>query len=384
MNGRVVEHSGAMITVSDVGRAIADTCERIFRSHCGPEQLLRGEGDWNPDLWRELVDAGLTTALQPSGSSLGIAPEDALNIIALSGRFGAPVPLPETLLANWLAMTAGLAELDGVVTLAGADRRDAVEFKRSGNLVRISGSAAAVPWARFSQSVLLVASDEEGLQLAIVPISAITVANGENIAREPRDDIMIEATVGRDAIARLPHSMAFVRMLGATMRVLQITGALDEVLGMTIRYASTRVQFGRPISKFQAVQQNIAILGAQIAAARAAANDAARGFGDPAAYYAVAAAKARVSEAVGLASRIAHQVHGAIGITQEYGLHFLTKRLWAWRDEYGNEAEWSRILGQHLLRQGADELWPSLTHALRTGKNANLSHAAGRSDLAAE
>jgi acyl-CoA dehydrogenase len=126
------------------------------------------------------------------------------------------------------------------------------------------------------------------------------------------------------------------------------------------------VQFGRPIGKFQAVQQQLALAAAEVAAAGAAASAAAStaerdGFTAASTAFAVAAAKARAGEAAGEVARIAHQVHGAIGFTREHDLRLLTARLWAWRDEDGNEAHWQAELGATVLAAGADALWPMVT-----------------------
>ena len=55
---------------------------------------------------------------------------------------------------------------------------------------------------------------------------------------------------------------------------------------------------------------------------------------------------------------VAHQAHGAIGFTKEHVLHRFTRRLWAWRDEFGGESEWAFALGEMVARNGPDSLWP--------------------------
>ena len=75
----------------------------------------------------------------------------------------------------------------------------------------------------------------------------------------------------------------------------------------------------------------------------------------------VAVAKVRVGEAASNGAAIAHQVHGAMGFTYEHSLHHATRRLWAWREEFGNETLWAGRLGRLITEHGADELWPFIT-----------------------
>ncbi len=71
----------------------------------------------------------------------------------------------------------------------------------------------------------------------------------------------------------------------------------------------------------------------------------------------VASAKIRAGEAATRAAEIAHQVHGAIGYTEEHQLHRFTLRLWAWRDEFGSETEWASWVGAAVARIGGEGLW---------------------------
>jgi len=125
------------------------------------------------------------------------------------------------------------------------------------------------------------------------------------------------------------------------------------------------VQFGRPIAKFQAIQQQLALLAEQAAAASVAVESAATAVAAarPSASLAIAVAKIRAGEAAGKVAEIAHQVHGAIGFTHEHSLHRLTRRLWSWRDEFGTESQWSLDLGKEVMAAGADALWPTITQA---------------------
>jgi hypothetical protein len=54
-------------------------------------------------------------------------------------------------------------------------------------------------------------------------------------------------------------------------------------------------------------------------------------------------------------------VHGAIGFTYEHSLHFLTRRLWSWRAEFGGESRWAIALGRQVVARGAGALWEELT-----------------------
>ena len=147
---------------------------------------------------------------------------------------------------------------------------------------------------------------------------------------------------------------------------------MEWLLAQSVQYASDRVQFGKPIGKNQAIQQQLALLAGEVAAARVAAIVACAdaphadaphaGTTDCAAtVFSAAVAKIRCGEAASRAAAIAHQVHGAIGFTQEHPLHFATRRLWAWREQFGTDAQWAARLGRAAIQAGADGFWPALS-----------------------
>lgn len=151
--------------------------------------------------------------------------------------------------------------------------------------------------------------------------------------------------------------------LGAFVRVGLAAGAMDAILAMSVEHANTRVQFGKPLGKFQAVQQSLAVLAVEAAAvnvAGAACAAALDKYGSDGAMFEIAAAKLRTNQAIATGTAIAHQVHGAIGFTQDYALHPVTTSLMAWRSDCGNEAYWSTILGGLACANGGEGLWAEI------------------------
>jgi alkylation response protein AidB-like acyl-CoA dehydrogenase len=71
----------------------------------------------------------------------------------------------------------------------------------------------------------------------------------------------------------------------------------------------------------------------------------------------IAAAKSRSGEAAGAAASIAHQIFAAIGFTREHRLNLFTRALWSWRDEFGSEAQWNRVLGEAAQAGNGRALW---------------------------
>jgi acyl-CoA dehydrogenase len=194
------------------------------------------------------------------------------------------------------------------------------------------------------------------------------VVSDRNLALEPRDTLTFEAAPVAAAAPAPPAILGGVRLWGAMIRAAQMADALEAALALSVRYTTERQQFGRPISAFQAIQHNLAVVAAHAAAAGLAAANAFRAAeraaaggdrGDPS--FEIAVAKVRVGEAAGVVAGITHQAHGAIGFTYEHSLHFLTRRLWSWRAEFGGEGEWSAILGREVAARGGDALWPFLT-----------------------
>ncbi len=315
---------------------IAETCDRLFAEHLDAAVFANAESGVFPQaLWDAIVANGLNRILVPEaqgGSGLGW--EDAHVVLAAAGRHVAPVPLAETIAAGWLLGRAGIDISDGIVTLG----------------VPVGDGAMELPWGRHAGHAVVA----EAGSVRCVALDGAEISDDRNIGRDPRDRVT-GLEVGE--VTSDP-----VRAAGALARACQMAGAAAAVLDLCVDYANERVQFGRPIGRFQAIQQQLAVMASETAAAGVAARDACRAVdagGDIEA--AAASAKIRAGDAAGKAAMIAHQVHGAIGFTDEYRLHHLTRRLWAWRSEFGAEAHWAGLLGRRVISRGADNLWPDLT-----------------------
>jgi len=352
----------------DETRMLVESMDRLFEDHCTKQVADKAEAGTFPDaLWRAVSDSGV-----PLGgvADSGVDWSDLYAVLRVAGRYAAPIPLAETMLAAWMASSAGFSVTEQPMTVGPVRTGETLKLERDGNGWRLFGRASRLPWGRNAGAVALVATDPEGNPMIVFGDGvqgARLPAGGSNMAGDPRDTYEFAgAGLSGNEVAPAPPGVdqAALYRRGALARAVMMAGAMERALDTAVNYALERKQFGRPIGKFQAVQQNLAVMAGQVAAAGAAADAGveALSIDDPARQeFLVAIAKARVGDAATLASEIAHQVHGAIGFTKEYSLQLSTRRLWAWRDEFGGDTEWAAKVGAYVCAGGADALWPTLT-----------------------
>ncbi|MCU1690972.1 MAG: acyl-CoA dehydrogenase [Frankiales bacterium] len=354
------------MTSTDEDLAALEAAVRdVLDDHCTPARLAAAEGSTDLRLWDVLHDNGLTLVGVPeevggSGGSL----RDAATVLRVAGEYAAPVPLAESsLLAGWLLGVAGTPLPAGPVTTGHGE----VTASRAEGGWRLDGVLSRVAGARTAESLVLLARDADGGEhVGLLPVRQARLVEGHDLNGQGRDDVLV-AVVVADLVPVPAGTARELRLRGALSRALLIAGALDRALALTLRYAGERKQFGRSIGAFQAVQQSVALLAAETAAARAAVDGAVRELGaDPAssgAALAVAAAKVRTAQAASVGATVAHQVHGALGMTREHALRFSTTLLWSCRSEWGSEATWSEELADLAMAAGAEGTWPLLVPA---------------------
>jgi acyl-CoA dehydrogenase len=346
--------------MNEDAQLIGEAARRIFRE-LGQPQSLRGAAE-RDRLWKALDDVGLTRTwisedLGGSGASLA----DGFAVLRIAGESAVSVPLAESLLGGWLLQQAEIPVPEGILTLAPVDVRDRIELSDAGKL---SGVTRAVPFARESAQLAVLAVRDRRSYVGLLDASRCRIAEHSNVAGEARDTLSIEAL---KPIALAPVSIGLDEsmLMGAVARSVQMAGALNAILDLSVAYANERIAFERPIGKFQAIQHSLARLAGETAAAIAASGSAAEAIDsatcfDSAVFLEAASAKIRVGEAATAGAAIAHQVHGAIGLSQQHALHYFTQRLWAWRDDFGNESYWAARLGSLVASRGAEQLWPML------------------------
>ena len=352
--------------MTDTDRIMIETTTRIFQDLSDPQTVNNEDGDgWKQPLWSALEESGLTLTWVPDTlGGAGAEVSDGFDVLRVAGSFAVAVPLAETLLAGWLLSQAGLESPLGPMTVAPVRAEDRLTLGADGTL---TGTASRVPFARDAAHIAVLAHRGEDTVVALVDRAACAVADGESLADEAQDSVTFDGVTPLQ-VAGAPDGVdedALICM-GAAARSMQMAGALQAILDISVQYAKDRVAFERTISRFQAVQHNLARLAGEVAAAIAIAGSAADaiqragGISDRVVVE-VASAKIRVGEAAGEGAAIGHQVHGAIGFTLEHILHRFSRRLWAWRDDFGNESVWAVRLGTLVAAKGADELWPTLT-----------------------
>lgn len=372
-----------------VARIAADHCgTNVVRlselQACGAADDLQSSGHSGArvpaveSLWRELSAAGLDRAMAPeSAGGAGLGWREVLPLVLAVGEFAMPVPLAETLAAHALATACGrtLPEArtrPGQRVLPKGDDRLGLDPGRDANasLAALPGAAGFGRLMRAGETLvadevawgdrieILAGVDSRG---AVYLLQAADAAREDrcNQAGEIRSRMVWKASPG--AVGTVDSDA--VVTLGAALRAAQLAAAMRRAMAMTVRYAGEREQFGRPIGRFQAVQQQMAVMAELVVQASIGAElafDTAGSLPDP---VRAGCAKQVASANALQCAAIAHAVHGAIGITEEYDLQLFTRRLRAWAAEWGGAGHWAMALGARLVGDGPVSVWHAVIDA---------------------
>lgn len=314
----------------------------FFAEKCGQAVVTEAEAKiLDADLWSAVVDLGLPLIGVPeeaggSGGSL----QDLLVALRAAGGHAVPLPLVETNVAAWALARAGLDIPSGPLTIVPGDDRDSVVLQNQ----CLTGLAYDVPWARAATHVVTVVADGAGdMRLVMAEMAATDVSPGRDLANQPKDRVSFEKA--NVTSARWPGRPDELFLRGALLRSALMAGALEAVSALTRQYVRDRVQFGRPVGSNQAVQEHIVRLEQAATMSLLCVERAANAWRQDAPVFEVLSTKLVLNENATLAVRAAHQAHGAIGMTQEYRLQLLTRRLNSWSHEFGGRQALACRLG---------------------------------------
>jgi alkylation response protein AidB-like acyl-CoA dehydrogenase len=313
-----------------------------------------GAQEEDASVWPTAVELGwhLIGVDEEAGGAGGTLADLAV-VAAGLGRHGVSAPVVETAQAARLLADAGQAfDPEAPLTLWLGDGFTA---RQEGEGWLLSGSAAGVPWAGQAQTLLVAAATDGGEVLLRVDPTTLVVDGQHNLAGEARDTVTADAA--RAELVGDHEAVAAARRTARVLVVAATLGALEAAAAAAREHVLVREQFGKPLAAFQAVSHNVARMAAEVAAVRVALDQALGGQ-----EHRVLAARVLASRASTAVARTAHQLLGAMGITQEHHLHRATLRLWSWRDELVSEREAARELGEAALAAGPDGLWDWVVH----------------------
>lgn len=348
--------------MSELTNILEESVARLFNEQLDTAFLTSvEESGWPESLWDTVCELGLPTVLlDEDHGGMGATWSEAYVVVRRCGYAGVPLPIPEAIVGHWLAAQVGLDLPEGPVGII--PETMPVDAFAEGCF---SGTIPRIPWGRDAAYYLGITNEQE---VVVLGREGVDIECEDNLGHDPRDNVTFNnSPVTHRAATVLPGDG--LRWLCAMLRSAQIAGAGARCLEIGIEFTGQREQFGRPLSRFQAIQHHLAVMAGQLATAEAISAAAFHamdrygiGTGGRDAQFEIAAAKCRASDAVEPLTRIAHQVHGAIGFTYEYGLHFFTRRLWSWRAEIGGAGEWAEYLGRIAQAEGGDKVWSYITN----------------------
>lgn len=312
-----------------------DSADRFFSQECTPAQLRQIEQGIAPQaLWETLLSAGFADALVPeSAGGAGLTLADAWPMMFCMGRHGLPLPYAHSMLARaWLSHHAQVIP-EGSLTFAPFQ----VTVGHGGLIAHAVSFGLVADW-------VLVQQDQ---QVWLLPTADATVTPSGGHGTLDANLSWSPAVVERSMLGRWDRPQ-FRHLLALSTAVL-IAGAADRVFEMTLAHANQREQFGKPIGRFQALQQQISEVAELVFGTRMATEMACRSSDWQPTPMLAALAKSQASQSVARVTAVAHAVHGAIGVTQEYDLQLLTRRLNEWARVGGGQAYWSEQLGREVL-----------------------------------
>ena len=331
------------VQLNDLQTLLRDNAQKFLEREAPPARAraIEAAGEHDPDLWRQIVALGWTglSIAETHGGEGGTLLDLSVLLEQLS-RHAVLTPLPQTLLSaavierhadHELAaallprVIAGLtitpALLEGEGTLRGAI---ATVYEDG----RVSGTKRFVEHGRTSDVYLVAAVSGGEPGLALVPLDQPAVSQLRLVTTGglPQATVRYDGATAEGWIDGA-EAVEYLRLLGSALAAFECYAHAQKALDMAVDYVQIRVQFGRPIGSFEAVQQRCADIATLVEASRFLTRELLYHFDqdsvDPAQ---VARVKAIAARAVTETTMWAHVLHGGVGFMAEYDLQFHTRR----------------------------------------------------------
>ena len=325
---------------------LRELLEDFFAREVNPDLVSSVErsGEWPADLWERAKRVQIPSiGIAEQSGGVGGTLADVGTLVRAAAYRATPLPLLEHHLASWLVEQAGLVPVEGPLTFSGLGP-DPVPPVVDGT---ISGRLEAVPWAGAVAGVVVLTTDGSGRDVvAVVDPRQTALEHHVDLAGTPTPTVVMDGVaVGAAPLADPSGFARRADVLGCAA----MAGILGRLYDITAHYVAERQQFGKPVGSFQAVQIHTVTLAQAASISMLAVDRALSAVAEGDGRVEGVAASTVVGEQAVLAARAAHQAHGAIGMTREYPLQQLTRRLHAWRQAWRSLAESQTAMGEFAV-----------------------------------
>lgn len=342
--------------MSEMKDMIVEVVERIFKDKVEKETVdLLEKQMWAEDVWNLLLENEIDkVAVKEEFGGAGGDYDDLFNLYRLIGNYAVPIPFIEHTLANIFLEYVNVQPISELATVHIATK--ALKIKDG----KVSGSLQHVPWARNAAKLLTIAVEAGQHNLVVLDLKDAKIQKQTNLAAEPRDSVIFTDSMILASQGITLEQLEFLRKLQTAATVSKMTGAIDRAFDLSVQFSKEREQFGRPIHRFQLVQQHLATLAGEQALSGAALDNIIALLLKEEENDEIAFARLKLDDASRIVATSAHQVHAAIGVTHEHRLHHYTRRLWAWRDEDFHAKFWKKEMAKKMLHSSSNT-WDVLT-----------------------
>ncbi len=353
---------------------LKDNARKFFAGECPMEEvrrLMETETAHDPALWSKMVEQGYTGIIFPEecgGIGLGkvelillmeeagraLLPGPLFSTVALAGSFLDAVATSEQKKRYLSPICRGEARSSVAMLEAGASW-DPADVQMSGASGKLTGEKLFVPDAMVADFLIVVARDGVFLVDAGAAGMEVQPMQAMDLTRK-----VCSVRFSSTPAERLGSTAGLARALdvAATALVAEMVGEMQRTLDLTVEYAKTRKQFGKPIGMFQAVQHQCADMYLETESARSAAYYAAWALEEntPDAAVAVSIAKMYASDAARTVGNRGIQIHGGMGFTWENDLHLYYRRAKASETSFGDSTFHRERIARLVIDSGASSV----------------------------